>query len=48
MSVARLALLAVVVACANPRVVMSPEQGARIGTIELGWSRAEVNDELGP
>ena len=32
MSASRVALLALVVACANPKVVMSPDRGAKVGT----------------
>lgn len=42
MIAARVALLALVAACANPKIVMPASRGARIGTIELGWSNVHV------
>ena len=42
MNAARVCVLALVAACANPKIVMPASRGAKIGTIELGWSNVHV------
>jgi glyoxylase-like metal-dependent hydrolase (beta-lactamase superfamily II) len=42
MIAARVCVLALLAACANPKIVMDANRGAKIGTIELGWSNVHV------